>query len=303
MITNFYENKKLAASVSVLSNLTLIVIKLITGFISGSVSIISEAIHSGSDFLASVITFFAVHKSESPADKDHQFGHGKYEDVAGFIEGCLIILAAMYIIFEASKKLTGEIEPFSNSMIGIAVMLISVITNIAVSSYLMYVAKKTDSIALYSDAQHLRTDIFSSLTVFIGLIIIYYTGLHIIDSVIAVIVAMIIMHTGYKICKESMNDILDGSLPEEDIEKIKIILKNHLENEISGIKEIKTRKSGKDKDIVIALYVDGNMKIRDAHNLCDKLENEIENKLGNTKVTIHIEPADCNCVCCQNIHI
>ena len=99
MITNFYENKKLAASVSVLSNLTLIVIKLITGFISGSVSIISEAIHSGSDFLASVITFFAVHKSESPADKDHQFGHGKYEDVAGFIEGCLIILAAMYIIF------------------------------------------------------------------------------------------------------------------------------------------------------------------------------------------------------------
>lgn len=303
MITNFYENKKFAASVSVLSNLTLIVIKLITGFISGSVSIISEAIHSGSDFLASVITFFAVHKSESPADKDHQFGHGKYEDVAGFIEGCLIILAAMYIIFEASKKLTGEIEPFSNSMLGIAVMLISVITNIAVSSYLMYVAKKTDSIALYSDAQHLRTDIFSSLTVFIGLIIIYYTGLHIIDSVIAVIVAMIIMHTGYKICKESMNDILDGSLPEEDIEKIKIILKNHLENEISGIKEIKTRKSGKDKDIVIALYVDGNMKIRDAHNLCDKLENEIENKLGNTKVTIHIEPADYNCVCCQNIHI
>ncbi len=303
MITNFYENKKFAASVSVLSNLTLIVIKLITGFISGSVSIISEAIHSGSDFLASVITFFAVHKSESPADRDHQFGHGKYEDVAGFIEGCLIILAAMYIIFEASKKLTGEIEPFSNSMLGIAVMLISVITNVAVSSYLMYVAKKTDSIALYSDAQHLRTDIFSSLTVFIGLIIIYYTGLHIIDSVIAVIVAMIIMHTGYKICKEAMNDILDGSLPEEDIEKIKIILKNHLENEISGIKEIKTRKSGKDKDIVIALYVDGNMKIRDAHNLCDKLENEIENKLGNTKVTIHIEPADCNCVCCQNIHI
>ena len=303
MITNFYENKKFAASVSVLSNLTLIVIKLITGFISGSVSIMSEAIHSGSDFLASVITFFAVHKSESPADKDHQFGHGKYEDVAGFIEGCLIILAAMYIIFEASRKLTGEIEPFSNSMLGIAVMLISVITNVAVSSYLMYVAKKTDSIALYSDAQHLRTDIFSSLTVFIGLIIIYYTGLHIIDSVIAVIVAMIIMHTGYKICKEAMNDILDGSLPEEDIEKIKIILKNHLENEISGIKEIKTRKSGKDKDIVIALYVDGNMKIRDAHNLCDKLENEIENKLGNTKVTIHIEPADCNCVCCQNIHI
>ena len=307
MITNLFENKKFAASLSVLSNLILIIIKLVTGFISGSVSIISEAIHSASDFLASVITFFAVHKSESPADKDHQFGHGKYEDVAGFIEGCLIILAAAYIIFEAAKKLTGEIEPFENSMLGIAVMFVSVLTNIFVSTYLMYVAKKTDSIAIYSDAQHLRTDIFSSFTVFVGLIIIEYTGLHIIDSLIAVIVAMIIMHTGYRICKTSMNDILDGSLPEEDIKEIQNILKNNMNTDnlsgIAGIKEIKTRKAGKDKDIVIALFVDGNMTIRDAHKLCDKLENEIENKLGNTKITIHLEPADCDCVCCQNIHI
>lgn len=303
MIDLFFKNKKFAASLSVVSNLILIVIKLVTGVISGSVSIISEAIHSSSDFLASVITFFAVHKADSPADKDHQFGHGKYEDVAGFIEGILIILAAAYIIFEAARKLTESIEPFSNSLLGIAVMFVSVITNIAVSTYLMKVAKNTDSIALYSDAQHLRTDILSSLTVFIGLIIIEYTGLHIIDSIIAVIVAMIIMHTGYKICKEAMNDILDGSLPNCDIQKIKNILKKYQDKDIAGVKELKTRKAGKDKDIVIALFVDGNMCIRDAHILCDKLENEIESELGNTKITIHLEPADCNCVCCKNIHI
>ena len=104
-----------------------------------------------------------------------------------------------------------------------------------------------------------------------------------------------------------MNDILDGSLPEEDIKEIQNILKNNMNTDnlsgIAGIKEIKTRKAGKDKDIVIALFVDGNMTIRNAHKLCDKLENEIENKLGNTKITIHLEPADCDCVCCQNIHI
>ena len=118
IINAFFHNKKLAASLSVLSNFILIVLKLITGFVTGSVSIISEAIHSGSDFLASIIALFAVHKAEEPADKDHPFGHGKYEDAAGFAEGCLIILASLYIIYEAGLKLTGSSEPLSNSTAG-----------------------------------------------------------------------------------------------------------------------------------------------------------------------------------------
>lgn len=299
MIDSFFKNKKLAASISVISNLSLIILKLITGFISGSVSIISEAIHSGSDFLASVIACFAVHKAEEPADNGHQFGHGKYEDAAGFVEGVLIILASLYIIFEAGRKLTGTTEPFNNTTAGMAVMFVSVLTNLFVSQYLFKVAKNTDSIALYSDAEHLRTDIYSSLTVFIGLVVIKFTGLHIIDSIIAVIVAMIIMHTGYKICKETMNDLLDGSLPEEDVESVKNILKTYCEEGISGIKEIKTRKSGKDKEIVTTVLVDGNMTVSFAHDLCDKLENEIEKTLGNTKITIHIEPCPKCSASCQ----
>ena len=134
---------------------------------------------------------------------------------------------------------------------------------------------------------------------FICLIVIKITGLHIIDSIMAVIVAMIIMHTGYKICKSSMNDILDGSLPEQDINIIKNTLKLHEQKGIAGIKEIKTRKAGKDKDIVISIFVDGNMTVRFAHKLCDELENQIETALGNTKITIHTEPAECECVSCQ----
>lgn len=305
-MNNIFTNKKLAASFSVISNLTLIILKLVTGFISGSVSIISEAIHSGSDFLASVIAFFAIQKSEQPADRDHQFGHGKYEDAAGFVEGSLIILASLYIIYEAGKKLAGVSEPMNNSYLGIAVMMFSVLTNIFVSTYLFKVAKETDSIALYSDAEHLRTDVYSSLTVFLGLIIIHFTGLHIIDSIIAIIVAMIIMHAGYKICKTTMNDLLDGSLPDKDINEIKNIIRNHAEHGISSIKEIRTRKSGKDKDIIIILLVNGNLTVSFVHNLCDKLENEIEKALGNTKVTIHIEPKNeetKQSVSCKKHHI
>lgn len=286
----FFKNTKLAASLSVISNLILILLKLMAGYISGSISIISEAIHSGSDLLASIIAFYAVHKSDKPADSDHQFGHGKYEDVAGFIEGCLIILASLYIVYEASKKLSGLSEPIDNSILALSVMFFSVIANLFVSSYLFKVAKASDSIAIYSDAQHLKTDVYSSLAVFIGLLIINFTNLHILDALIALVVAMIIMNTGVKICKRTLNDILDGSLPESDIMLIKEILNKNSENTLTKIKEIKTRKAGKDKEIVITLCVDGNLTVKYTHDLCDKLENEIEKSIGNTKITIHIEP-------------
>lgn len=297
---SFFINKKFAAFASVASNLFLIILKLAVGFISGSVSIISEAIHSGSDFFASVIACAAVHKSEKPADSDHQFGHGKYEDVAGFVEGTLIILASFFIVYEAVKRLSGIVEPLNNSALGIFVMSFSVVVNILVSQYLFFIAKKTDSIALYSDAQHLRTDIYSSLTVLIGLLIIKFTGLHFLDSVFAIIVSIIIMQTGYRICKSTLNDLLDGSLPQKDIDTIKSIVNSCADKGIIKIKEVRTRKSGKDKDIVIVLVVDGNLTVYSAHKLCDNLENQIEDAIGNTKIIIHTEPD--SCVSCQNVH-
>lgn len=291
-MTTFFYNKKLAAKLSVVSNAALIILKLIAGFISGSISIISEAVHSCSDLLASVITLFSVHKSEQPADFDHQFGHGKYEDLSGLIEGILIILAALYILYEVLKKITGTSEPISDSGLGMIVMFISVVANILVSLYLMKVAKNTDSIALYADAEHLNTDIYSSLTVFLGLVCIHYTGIHAIDPILAVIVAVIIIHTGYKICKEAVNNLLDGSLPEKNIKEIKSIIEKYNEHGICGIKEIKTRKAGKNKEINITLLLEGERTIKYAHDLCDALEKDIEQNLGNTEVTIHVEPIE-----------
>ena len=166
--------KQKTARLSVLSNTFLVVIKLIVGFAIGSVSIISEAIHSGIDLVAALIAFFSVKKSSEPPDVMHAFGHGKFEDISGFIESLLIFAAAALIIYEAVRKILYGEESIAMDIliVGIGVMAVSAVINYLVSSRLMKVAKQTESIALESDAWHLRTDVYTSLGVFAGLVLI-----------------------------------------------------------------------------------------------------------------------------------
>lgn len=280
--------KKLAAGLSIFSNLSIIILKIMAGIVSGSISIISEAIHSMSDLLASILTFFAVSRSSEPADSDHPYGHGKYEDMAGFIEGVLIVLAGIYIICEALKKAIVGYEVELNSLLGIYVMTFAVVANLLVSKYLFYVAKKTDSISLYADGEHLRTDVYSSLGVLIGLVIIKLTGLVVLDSVIAIFVALIIMKTGFTISKKAMNNLLDGALPKEDIEIIENVIKSH--SQIKGFKNLRARKSGHNREVEVTLFFEAEMSILSCHNICDEIEENIKEKLPNVSIAIHLEP-------------
>ncbi|MCI1273098.1 MAG: cation diffusion facilitator family transporter [Clostridiaceae bacterium] len=280
--------KKLAAGLSITSNAFIILFKLIAGIISGSISIISEAIHSMSDFLASVLTFFAVTRSAEPADKDHPFGHGRYEDMSGFVEGGLIIFAAFYIIYEASKKLLFGYNMDLNSTLGIWVMGFAVIANILVSTYLFHIAKKTESVSLLADAEHLRTDVLSAFGVFAGLILIKITGYALLDPIIAIIVALIILKAGFSISKATLNNLLDGSLPNEDIEKIDNILNTY--EGIKGYKNVKGRRTGPGRDIDITIIFDGKMTIKQCHKICDDIEHKIQEALGNASITTHMEP-------------
>ena len=286
---NLDSEKKFAAGLSITSNAFIIITKLIAGMVSGSISIISEAIHSLSDFLASVLTFFAVPRSAEPADKEHPFGHGKYEDMSGFIEGGLIIFAGCFIIFESANKLIKGYTLQTESMLGIYVMAFAVVANFAISRYLFYVAKKSDSVSLLADAEHLSTDIFSSLGVLVGLVLIKITGIAALDPIAALIVAVIILKTGFTISKETLNNLLDGSLPQDDIKKIETILKSN--KVIKGFKNIKGRKSGQYKDIELTLLFNPDMKISCAHSICDQIESEIKKELGNVSTIIHAEPA------------
>mgnify|MGYP001339332189 CR=1 FL=1 len=286
--------KSKAAFISILSNSVLIVLKLAVGLFTGSVSIISEAIHSFSDLLASVLAFVSIKFSSEPADTEHPFGHGKFEDLSGFFEGLLIVGAAFYIVNEAVSKLFKTADFHLETTAGIAVMLFSVVVNIIVSRYLFKVGQKTDSITLIADAQHLRTDIYTSAGILLALIIIKITGLVIIDPIIAIIVAALILKTGVILCFEAIKNLLDTSLPNSDRIIINELLKTYIPNDLVEIQTIKTRKAGAQKIIKLTLTVPENMTIKEGHDLCDKIEEDLEKNLGNTEVTIHLEPSSKN---------
>lgn len=282
--------KKFAAGLSIFSNSVIIILKLVVGLYSGSISIISEAIHSMSDFLASILTFFSVIKSAEPADKKHPFGHGKYEDMSGFIEGGLIIFAAVFIIYEALKKIFFSQDSGVETTLGLYVMGFSVVANIIVSFILFRVAKKADSVSLFADAEHLRTDVLSSLGVFAGLLIIKLTGISILDPIIAIIVALIIFKAGFSISKRTMNNLLDCSLPEEDINNICEILNNCKSNGIIGFKDLKARRLGPQKSIEVTLIFPKDMTIYCCHAICDAIEHKLIQNLGDVTSSIHLEP-------------
>ena len=277
--------KQLTAGASILSNIILTTLKLIVGAVSGSMSIISEAIHSLSDFSASVLTFFSVLKSSQPADKDHPYGHGKYEDMAGFIEGILIIL--------------GEILPAENNL-GIAVMLIAVLTNIIVSSLLFKTAKEGNSISLYADAQHLRADVYSSFGVLLGLILIKYTDYNLLDPIIAILVACFICKTGHKIVKQSVMRLLDYSLPSEDITNLSDIIINLSSNAKLKDGTLKARQVGPSTDIDFVLVFPSDTSLCQCHQICDEIENQIRNIYPNASISIHSEP-ECYKKNCRNL--
>ncbi len=282
--------KKYTAGLSILSNIILSVLKIITGILSGSLSIISEAIHSLSDLTASCLTFFSVIKSSKPADSDHPYGHGKYEDMAGFLEGVLIITASFVIIYESAKKIVTGTVMASENILGIWVMLIAVLFNIIVSSILFKVAKETGSISLYADGEHLRTDVYSSMGVLLGLVIIKITGYSILDPVIAILVAVIIFRTGYSVSVKASENLLDHSLPSENIDTIKQIIQTHSDCVVLKSNGIKARQVGPTKDIDIVMQFSENTTICECHKVCDEIEKQIRTIYPNCSISIHPEP-------------
>ena len=292
MDINIETEKKIAAYTSVFSNIFLIAIKLVVGIISGSISIISEAIHSASDLFASIITFLSVKESSKPADDDHQFGHDKYEDISSLIESLIIMGAAFYIIYAAIKNIIFPPKVMINTGLGLYIMGLSIIIYFFVSSYILYVAKKSNSNALHADGIHLRTDIYSALGVFVGLAIIKVTNNPVFDPIVAIIVAIIIFITGLKIYKKAQTNLLDASLDKSEIDEIKQLLAQFSNEGIIALKQLKTRRSGFKKNMEIILIVNGRMQIKTAHILCDKIEQAIEEKLHHTEISIHLEPQD-----------
>jgi len=292
--------KESTARLSVLSNTSLVVMKFVVGIAIGSVSIISEAIHSSMDLIAALIAFFSVRKSAEPPDAQHEFGHGKFEDISGLIEALLIFIAAVLIIWEAGQKLLGESSELVNPELliwGIAVMGISALVNWYVSNRLFKVAKQSESIALESDAWHLRTDVYTSLGVFTGLILIRLTGIAILDPLIAIGVAIVIMKAAYDLTRRSLSDLIDHSIPPADEKRIQEIICDHA-SIYAGFHDLKTRRSGPEIFIEFHLVLPGDISVLQSHDLADHLESDLKTEFPRANITIHAEPCNEGCTRC-----
>lgn len=289
------EEKTQVASLSVVSNTFLTLAKVVIGLASGSVSILSEGIHSGIDLLAAFIALFAVRESGKPADSGHAYGHGKIENLSGTIEAALIFVAALLIIGEAIHKVRviiggegGQVGEFGLGL-GVLVMGVSALMNMIVSSRLMRVAKRTDSVALEADALHLRTDVYTSVGVLIGLILIWITGWVILDPIIALGVALMIIKASVELTKKALLPLVDVSLPVEECEVITVVLSHHAD-EFLEFHKLRTRKAGAERQVDLHLVVSRYTSVLDVHELCDLIEQEINLRLQRTHVLIHAEP-------------
>jgi len=290
-------SKSKAATLSIVSNTILIILKLIIGIMMQSVSVISEAVHSGIDLIAAIIAWFSVRESGKPADDKHRFGHGKIENVAGTIEAVLIFGAAFYIIWEAVHKLRSGTVEIESLGWGAAVMAVSAIANYFVSRQLLNVAIKTDSVALEADAMHLRTDVYTSVGVLGGLAAIKFTGVALLDPIVAIVVALLIIKAAWDLTKTAFFHILDVKLPDDEEALIHDVMERYKERIIEYHK-LRTRKAGHVRHIDMHLVVPKQMTVEAGHTLSDQITVDIKKSLLHSQILVHIEPCPGCCETC-----
>jgi cation diffusion facilitator family transporter len=278
-----------AAALSIASNALLIAIKLAAGAITGSIAILTEAIHSLIDLVASVVAFVSVRKADEPADADHPYGHEKVESLAATIEGLLILVGAAIIIYEATHRLVigAVVEDLG---VGIAVMGFSVVANLVVSAVLYRQAKTHESPALEGDAAHLRTDAMTSAGVLVGLGVVEITGNAAFDSITALIVAGAIVGAGIRIVRRSSGVLVDEALPDEEMDEIEAAIAAARTPEVAGYHKLRARRAGSHRYIDLHVQYRSGTSLERAHELAHAMRASIETAIPNAEVLIHAEP-------------
>lgn len=284
-------NKQKVAAISITSNTALIFFKTLAGLLSGSISIISEAIHSSVDLVAAIIAYFSVTISGKPPDEMHPYGHGKIENISGVIEGLLIFVAAVLIIKEAVEKILHP-QPIEASALAIGVMLFSAAVNYGVSRLLYKTAKEEDSIALEADALHLRTDVYTSAGVAVGLLLLSITGIQWLDPVVALLVALLIVKEAWNLCRVAFNPLLDVRLEKEEERPILEVLDKYKESEAVEIGYLRTRKSGAQRFIDFHLYLAPQMSIEKGTMIAESIKIDLAVVSPEAHIHINIEPLE-----------
>jgi cation diffusion facilitator family transporter len=278
-----------AAALSIVSNSVLIALKLAAGAITGSIAIITEAIHSLIDLIASVIAFVSVRKADEPADEEHPYGHEKVENLAANVEGILILVGAAVIVYEATHRLVDGASVDALG-IGIAVMGFSVVANLAVSANLYRQARIHESPALEGDAAHLRTDALTSAGVLVGLGLVEITGAAAFDSITALLVAAAIVVAGIRIIRRSSGVLVDEVLPDAEMDRIEAAIAAARTPEVAGYHKLRGRRAGRRRHIDFHVQYRSGTSLERAHELAHQMRARIEAEITQAEVLIHVEP-------------
>jgi cation diffusion facilitator family transporter len=280
-----------AALLSIVSNTGLILLKLVAGAVTGSVAILTEAIHSAIDLIASIVAYFSVRQAETPADASHRYGHEKFENVAAGVEGMLIVGGAGIIVYTASHSLV--VGPELESLgFGIAVVGFATVVNLVVSTVLFRRARATQSPALEGDAAHLRTDAWTSLGVLVGLALVQWTDATWLDPVVALAIAAAIVVTGLRVTARSWRVLVDEALPEDELEAIRGAIEEFADRGVAGYHQLRTRRAGARRYVDLHVQFRAGMSLEDAHAIAHELQARIGERLHDADVLIHLEPED-----------
>jgi cation diffusion facilitator family transporter len=288
--------KENAAKLSIFAVSFLIAMKVVASIVTGSISIRADAIHSAIDLVGAIVGFIGIKIASKPPDRQHPFGHGKAENVAGVIIAALIFIAGGIIAYQAISRLISG-ATLELVTVGIYVTAAAIVINMAVSWYTMRVARRTDSVALEATARDLLADVLSSGAVLVGLVLVRLTGVTLLDPIVALLVAALIFRTAFLAMKRSFGGLIDTRLPRAEERKLIAVLGKH-GGEMVSFHKIRTRKAGSQRYIDFHLVLPKDISVEKAHKLSDQLEREIEAELPGASVTIHTEPCDGNCEQC-----
>lgn len=275
---------------SISSNALLLVVKLLAGVVTGSVSVLSEAVHSATDLVASVVAFAAVRGSVSPPDESHNYGHGRFENLAGIFEGAVLLVVGGWVVYSAVDGIVNgpKLELLG---VGIGVMALSAVVNLFVSIWLLRVAQETDSRALEAEGYNLRTDVWGAAGVALGLVAALTTGWTVLDPIIAGMIGLVILWTALRLVSGGTRVLLDESLPEEELAVIERVIEGEVmrEEAVRGYHKLRARKSGPQRHIDFHLQLRAETTLEEAHKISDALEERIRRNLSNSDVLIHLE--------------
>ena len=281
--------KTRAAALSIASNAILIALKLAAGAITGSVAILTEAMHSSIDLVASFVAYFSVREADKPADAEHPYGHAKIENLAAAIEAMLILVGSGVIIYAAVRSLANGAEVHSLG-IGIGVIGVSIVANVVVSTFIARRARETESPALEGDAAHLRTDAATSGGVLVGLVVVQLTGAEWLDPVIALVVAGAIVYAGVRLLARASRVLVDEALPPEELDAVRDAIEDFGPRGVCGYHKLRARRAGSRRYVDLHVQFRSGTTLEAAHATAHALQDAIRERLRGADVLIHLEP-------------